>query len=115
MGQVSPVLLKLTTLLFIGLFPLYTLANGKVSDLRIESGIIVFEMAETKLHTLPDCTRVESAKEWTLSMQSDGGRAAYSLLLVAMRAGQPVNVESANDCQHISGIERASIITLDLE
>jgi len=82
-------------------------ASGSVDFLEVENGIVTFSTTDAKVAISPACVDPGNAKLWTLSLNSESGRANYSMLVTALSNNLAVNVESAEDCAYTPGVERA--------
>lgn len=84
-----------------------TQAAGTIDQLKIDDDVVLFSTTEAKTHTLPACVSDEHAKLWSVSLQTDSGKAMYALILNAMSQGSGLTVDSAADCANRNGVERA--------
>ena len=86
------------TLLMISLLPLNLYAGsgkGKVTRIYAHTGdVIMFDVGQHL--DKPACSTVGT--QWALSLNSDAGKAMYSLLLSAAAQGQEVIVHGTNVC-----------------
>ncbi len=89
-------------------------AGGEINHLDVNDGIVVFGTSEAKTATSPTCTAAEQADKWAVSINSESGRAIYSLLMTAMVTNRTVTVVSAADCADAEGIERALGVNLEV-
>ena len=90
-----------------------TFASSQVDYLNVEGDVVYFSLAEEKSHALPSCaTATENNDKYTVLLTSETGRALYSLLITAMASKQGVSVNSANDCNAVSGVERAQGVSI---
>lgn len=84
------------------------LAAGLVENIEVEGDIVLFSISEAKQGgSSPACVLESATETWSISLDSQSGRATYSMLVTAMSLNIAVNVESANDCANSAGIERA--------
>jgi len=90
-----------------------TQAAGTVDYLEVNNGVVVFATTEAKTVASPVCVLTEQATKWSISLDTQSGRASYSMLVTAMSMGIPIKVESANDCAVLTGVEQAQRIWFD--
>ncbi len=88
-------------------------AGGEINHLDVNDGIVVFATSETKTGASPTCMATDQADKWAISINSESGRAIYSLLMTAMVTKMTINVESADDCADAEGFERAKRVWLN--
>lgn len=88
-------------------------AGGEINYLDVNDGIVVFATSKTKTGASPTCIATDQADKWAISINSESGRAIYSLLMTAMVTKMTINVESADDCADAEGLERAKRVWLD--
>lgn len=70
--------------------------GGRITKLMpgLNAGAVIFT---TETHTnKPACST--QANDWALSVNTEGGRAMYALLLSAASTGKTINVVGKNDC-----------------
>ena len=94
-------------LFMIGIFHLSAFAGSKIQSLEVNGQVVTFSVEAAKAHQTPACMTAENSTLWSLSLDNQSDRANYSLLLTAMTMGLKVEVESAEDCGNVAGIERA--------
>lgn len=82
-------------------------AKGAVDFVEINKDIVVFSTTAEKTAVSPACVVPETSSQWTINLNSQSGRATYTMLITAMSTGNKVNIETAGDCGLIPGIERA--------
>ena len=90
-------------------------AAGNVTSLNVEQQVVTFITSEAKSQSSPACMAAEHANKWTVSLDSQSGRATYSMLITAMSLNIPVNVETANDCADATGLERAARVWYEVQ
>jgi hypothetical protein len=90
-----------------------TQAAGKVDFLEVNAGVVVFTTSAPKTVNSPSCVLSEYAEKWSISLNTQSGRASYSMLVTAMSMGIPINIESANNCAVLDGVEQAQRIWFD--
>ena len=95
------------------LFAAPVLSSGQVNYLDVNGDIVVFATEATKTNTSPACVGAANSDKWAVSLNSESGRAIYSLLMTALVTKMRVNVESAGDCADQDGYERAQRVWLD--
>lgn len=104
--------MKYLYLCFISLFTSVAHAAGVINFLELENDVVLFSTAEDKT-SYPACVNNDQTQLWSLSLSTDMGRAAYSLILTSMAKGDiALSIESAQDCGVLDGVERAQKITL---
>lgn len=89
-------------------------AGDEINHLDVNDGIVVFGTSETKTSASPSCMATDQADKWAISINSESGRAIYSLLMTAMVTNRTVTVVSAGDCADAEGYERAIGVNLDV-
>jgi hypothetical protein len=89
-----------------------TFAAAQVNYLNVDGNAVHFSISEAKAITSPSCVIAETNNRFSVSLQSEAGRAMYSLLITAMASKQAVTVESAQDCADITGVERAKGLSI---
>ncbi|MCV2884323.1 hypothetical protein OE749_06415 [Aestuariibacter sp. AA17] len=83
-----------------------------VQTLKVKGNHVLFSTsAERQQHAA--CVTNENEQFWSLSLNTESGRASYSLLMLALDQSKSVNIEPANDCADISGVERAESINVN--
>ncbi|MDF2176855.1 hypothetical protein P2G88_01140 [Aliiglaciecola sp. CAU 1673] len=87
-------------------------AAGHIDYLNVFGNTVIFSTNASKNTTSPSCVAVEHQDNWAVSLQSENGRAVYSLLITAMAGKLPIDVISAQDCADSDGIERPSSVVL---
>lgn len=92
--------------LVLAVISLPVFAAGKVNYLDINQGIVMFSTDESKTVTSPSCVITANSSKWALSLNSENGRAIYSMLMTAMAIDMPIGVETAADCDGAEGYER---------
>ena len=90
-----------------------TQAAGTVDFLEVDNGVVVFTTTVTKVVASPICVLTEHTPKWSISLDNQSGRASYSMLVTAMSMGIPINIESANNCAVLDGVEQAQRIWFD--
>ena len=99
----------LTTALLI---PNFVFAAAQVNYLNVDGDTVHFSTAEAKTATAPQCAVAETNDKFAVSLNSEAGRAMYSLLVTAMASKQAVSVKSAQDCAAVAGVERAKGVSI---
>lgn len=74
-----------------------------------DTGVIMFSV---EYHTNPPAC---SNPEWAFSIDTEVGKAMYSMLLTAAAQNKPVVVHGANDCAAWGDRERPQFIHLDFQ
>ncbi|MGJ8682180.1 hypothetical protein [Paraglaciecola sp.] len=74
--------------------------------LDVKQGVVVFSFDEAKASTPPACVDTNNANYWALSLDTENGRAIYTLLMTAMASNIPLGIESAGDCDDAPNYER---------
>ena len=87
-------------------------AAALVDYLNVDGNAVHFSIAESKTQTPPQCAVAETNDKFAVSLNTEAGRAMYSLLITAMSTKQGVSVKTAGDCADIAGIERASSVSI---
>jgi hypothetical protein len=87
-------------------------AAATVNYLNVDGDAVHFSTNEAKSAVSPSCVIAETNDRFTVSLQSEAGRAMYSLLITAMASKQAVTIESALDCTDIEGVERAKGVSI---
>jgi len=103
--------LLFTLLLSLLSFPLW--AAGTLNYLDVNQGVVYFSTEQAKTATSPTCVDAAQAEKWALSLESDNGRAMYSILLTAMATGMEIGVETSSDCNAATGFERPLRVWFD--
>lgn len=88
-------------------------ASGAISSLKVDSDVVYFSTSEAKNTASPACMNNDNAAEWTLSLNTATGKAAYSLLVTALASNRNVSIESAGDCDAAANFERAKGVSID--
>ncbi|MCP4985487.1 MAG: hypothetical protein GY928_05265 [Colwellia sp.] len=85
---------------------------AQINYLNIDGDAVHFSISEDKPDAPPACVVEESNDRYAVSLDSEAGRAIYSLLITAMASKQPVTVEGSQDCNNVDGIERAQGVSI---
>lgn len=90
------------------------LASSTINYIEVDDDVILFSTTDEKSGISPSCVDADHRALWSASLDTNSGRAIYSLLLTAMakEQGLAVNISSADDCSVVDGIERADNVTL---
>ena len=104
------------TLCFVSclVFPSMRIAAGQVNHLDVNGNMVVFGTDAAKSAASPACMDAANADKWAVSLNSESGRAIYSMLMTATVTKMAVTVESAGDCADQPGFERAVGVELDV-
>jgi hypothetical protein len=94
------------------LISLQTQAASQVNYLNIDGDAVHFSTNEAKPASNPSCAVAETNDRYAVSLQSEAGRAMYSLLITAMASKQAVTIETAQDCIDVDGLERAKSVSI---
>lgn len=89
-------------------------ADGTLTSLKVDSDVVYFSTNETKANSSPGCMVADNGEQWSVSLNSETGRAIYGLLVTATAVNRNITVQSANDCADVEGFERAQSITLGI-
>ena len=87
-------------------------AAAQVNYLNVDGDTVHFSTAEAKSQTPPQCAVADTNDRFAVSLNTEAGRAMYSLLVTAMASKQGVSVESAQDCADAEGVERAKAVSI---
>lgn len=89
-------------------------SSGQVVGLSVLGGpynVVYFQIGQPGNHTnKPACSTW--GEEWALSLNSEGGRAQYAMLLSALMSGKSVNVAGTNQCTAWGDRETPESITI---
>ncbi|MCV2883404.1 hypothetical protein OE749_01665 [Aestuariibacter sp. AA17] len=85
------------------------LSAGSLTTLDVQENVVFFETSETKATSL-SCVSSDNAALYSLSLNSDSGKAMYAMLMTAMSSGKAIEVISAGDCGIVDKVERAASI-----
>jgi hypothetical protein len=88
-------------------------AAGSLNYLDVNQGVVYFSTEQAKIATSPTCVDAAQAEKWALSLESDNGRAMYSMLMTAMATRMKIGVETASDCNAVTGFERPLRVWFD--
>lgn len=102
-----------STFIFASLFYTSALnAAGTIDHLSVDNDVVIFSTTEAKTAALPACASVEQADNWSISLNTQAGRAMYTLITTAIAKEMAVAIASAQDCADTGTIERAARIDL---
>jgi len=103
------------TIIFISvLIAFSTLAQNKLTSLKVDGDIVYFSTNSAKKQNSPACMSSQNKDKWTLSLNTETGKASYALLVIAASDNKAILVLSANDCADKTAFERAQSIELDI-
>ncbi|MCV2884057.1 hypothetical protein OE749_05055 [Aestuariibacter sp. AA17] len=86
--------------------------SSPLKALYIQDGIVFFTLQEEKENQLPECVQEDVSQFWTFSLESAGGKAQYSSLIIALQNGYSATIVSANDCALAPGYERLNRVEI---
>lgn len=87
-------------------------AASQINTLNVEGDIVLFSTLGGKAEPTLDCISTANKDLWSVSLKHQSGRALYAALVAAFSGKNLVDVNSANDCLEVSGIESAIGIQL---
>ena len=87
-------------------------ANGTINFLNVDGSHVVFSIDTPKAHEVPTCVAEEHQQQYAVSLESENGRAIYSLLITAMSSSQSISIESSGACLAGVAFEQASSVYL---
>lgn len=97
------------------LFSILTVASTQaqqINYLNVEGSDVYFSTTTSKAASAPSCAAAATNEQYAISLNTESGKAIYSLLITAMASKQGVNVLSANDCADVTGVERAKGVSM---
>lgn len=94
------------------LLPLSVKAAGHVTFLNVDNDAVYFATAEIQAEPLPSCVIDKINSKYAVSLNTEMGRAIYSLLITAMASKQAISVASAGDCDAVDGVQRATGLSI---
>lgn len=83
---------------------------GNLTSLKVDSGLVYFSTDDEKSVASPSCVALDNSDKWTMSLNTETGKAAYAILITATAKNSKVTIESANDCADEIGFERAKSV-----
>jgi hypothetical protein len=92
------------------LFSCGSFAQTNLDFIKTQGDWLFLATVNEKTHTMPSCITSDTARQWTINIKTDEGRAAMVLVSLAMNSGYLVELISSGECEN--GIERIKNITL---